>query len=383
MKLFSSTIIKGIVILLAIIFAGLVCYAVGAHYVGTAPHETAFQPFKQLNQPLGLQLELEGCFLRSQDPSGFVLKALSLSPQVKLSADRPVKVQFVMRNINTADTLVHGAAIDEKIPQEMAMRVSLEVQPSAPKTVTFRSTREKSEFDFYVIGDNRSYHKVMKEVFLQSNQERPLFIFHTGDLVKSATPESMLEHEDFSLKASVPYFTAIGNHDLDEDNKADDYLKLFGPTYYRFSYAGVLFIVLDNSEGFISFKQLNWLEDQLEDVSKFRRVIVFAHQPPLDPRRGRHHGMKPIIGGSYFLIKKLKKAHPNLLFICGHIHSYYDFRVNDIHVVISGGAGAGRSEPFPFYHYLVLQVRNNSIKQKLVQVDVEVGTATDQVTNGY
>jgi len=362
--LFSSRTFLRTAIGLVILFIVLLCYALVARHLGTAPHEFAFQPLIKLKQPQNLQLELQGCFLRSRDPSGFVLKALSLSPRVKITSEKPVNAQFVMRNIDHAQTDIHGATLVEVIPNEMAVRVSVSVKPSEPITVEFRPIFEKSEFEFYVIGDTHNRFDILKEALLASDKERPLFIFHVGDLVRPATEKTFSDHERFVLKAPVPYFTALGNHDLIEGDKPTHYLNIFGPTYYSFSYAASLFIVLDNTKGFISFKQLKWLKKQLADANMYRHIFVFAHQPPWDQRKGHHHSMKPIIGGIYFLTKMLTNAGVDL-FISGHIHTYSHFQMNGLNVLVSGGGGPRVYDPFPFHHYVAIRVRDNSITQQL------------------
>ena len=237
MKLFLSRIFKRTVLGLAIVFAVLLFYALGARHLVTVPHESAFQSFIKLKQPQNLKLELQGCFLRSKNPSEFVLKALSLSPKVKITSEKPVSTQFVMRNIDHTQTDIYGATLVEVIPKEMSVRVSASVKPSAPITVEFKPTYEKSEFDFYVIGDTHGRFEILREGLLASGKERPAFIFHVGDLVRPATEKTFLDHERFVLDAPVPYFTALGNHDLIEGDQSTLYVKIFGPPYYSFSYA--------------------------------------------------------------------------------------------------------------------------------------------------
>jgi hypothetical protein len=273
MRLFLPRNIRLTVIGLTLIVAALLSYALGARHLGTVPHESAFKPFIKLKQPEVIELNLEGCFLRRSDPSEFVLKALSPSPKVKISSEKPVKLKFVMRNIDQLRTEVLGATLVEAIPNEMAIRVFVYVNPSAPKTIEFRSTYEKSEFDFYIIGDTHGRFDILKEALLASVKERPAFIFNVGDIVRPSNEKSFLDHERFVMKGIIPYFTAIGNHDLIEGDKATHYLNIFGPTYYSFPYAGSLFIVLDNAKGFISFKQLKWLRKQLEDADKYRHIF--------------------------------------------------------------------------------------------------------------
>ena len=91
----------------------------------------------------------------------------------------------------------------------------------------------------------------------------------------------------------VPFFQAIGNHDMDYTARTDDqseskYKSLFGPAYYSFNRGKVHYVVLDdvffigkghNYIGYITETQLRWLEQDLSHVPHGSSVIVSLHIP--------------------------------------------------------------------------------------------------------
>jgi len=91
----------------------------------------------------------------------------------------------------------------------------------------------------------------------------------------------------------VPFFQAIGNHDMDYAARTDDqseskYKSLFGPAYYSFNRGKIHYVVLDdvffigkghNYIGYITETQLRWLEQDLNLVPKGSTVIVSLHIP--------------------------------------------------------------------------------------------------------
>jgi len=91
----------------------------------------------------------------------------------------------------------------------------------------------------------------------------------------------------------IPFFQAIGNHDMDYTARTDDqsqskYKSLFGPSYYSFNRGKIHYVVLDdvfflgkghNYIGYITENQLQWLEQDLKHVAAGSTVIVSLHIP--------------------------------------------------------------------------------------------------------
>jgi hypothetical protein len=91
----------------------------------------------------------------------------------------------------------------------------------------------------------------------------------------------------------VPFFQALGNHDMDYRLGGDEtsdatFSKHYGPTYYSFNRGKAHYVILDDVrylgvertyDGFISQAQLNWLAKDLKYVEKDALVIVCVHIP--------------------------------------------------------------------------------------------------------
>jgi hypothetical protein len=90
----------------------------------------------------------------------------------------------------------------------------------------------------------------------------------------------------------VPFFRVPGNHDYANPTMAREWVRRFGPSYYAFSYQGVLFLAL-NSELFSSYSnpghaveggdtqegQLRFIERTLARHRDARWTVVLLHQP--------------------------------------------------------------------------------------------------------
>ena len=93
--------------------------------------------------------------------------------------------------------------------------------------------------------------------------------------------------------SGIPFFYAVGNHDMDLGVRTNDYAKEsfkshFGPTYYSFDRGRVHYVVLDDNfyiarsylyVGYLEERQLRWLEQDLATVPAGRTVVVCLHIP--------------------------------------------------------------------------------------------------------
>ena len=113
-----------------------------------------------------------------------------------------------------------------------------------------------------------------------------------GDIVWDNLPL----YEDYNIavaKMGIPFFQALGNHDMDYRMGGDDtsdktFKEYFGPTYYSFNRGKAHYVVLDDVrylgkereyDGYISEEQLAWMEKDLALVPKDNLVIINLHIP--------------------------------------------------------------------------------------------------------
>jgi 3',5'-cyclic-AMP phosphodiesterase len=119
---------------------------------------------------------------------------------------------------------------------------------------------------------------------------RPSFVLHTGDLTHLAQGEEF-DTVDQLLKGvkSEKIFFVPGEHDVTDNGK--QYLERYGKGtmgqgWYSFDSHGVHFIGLvnvlsqgDGGLGLLGKEQLEWLEKDLQPLSKSTPIVVFAHVP--------------------------------------------------------------------------------------------------------
>ena len=111
------------------------------------------------------------------------------------------------------------------------------------------------------------------------------FVIITGDLVESGTFEdyAVLKSELEKLLGNIPYILTLGNH----DNKKAFYRgwlnKESNDSYNTINEIGGLRIIsfdnsqYKNSDGFISDKQYEWLENQLKDGTQKDTILMLHH----------------------------------------------------------------------------------------------------------
>ena len=142
-----------------------------------------------------------------------------------------------------------------------------------------------------------------------------------GDIVWDNLPL----YEDYNAavaKMGIPFFQALGNHDMDYRMGGDEtsdttFKQYFGPTYYSFNRGKAHYVVLDNVrylgkdreyDGYISEEQLTWMEKDLALVPKDNLVIINLHIPV-------HNAVK---NNSDFY--KILEAFTNVHVMSGHTH---------------------------------------------------------------
>lgn len=121
---------------------------------------------------------------------------------------------------------------------------------------------------------------------------KPSFILHTGDISHLSKPEEFDTVEQILKGASAKdVFYVPGEHDMLEDDNGKSFFKRYAPQspgsgWYSFDSHGVHFIALVNvlnlkagGFGSLGAEQLEWLEKDVQHLSKSTPIVVFAHVP--------------------------------------------------------------------------------------------------------
>jgi len=151
-------------------------------------------------------------------------------------------------------------------------------------------------------------------------------------------------------RMGIPFFQAVGNHDLDFDGVVDEattrtFSSRFGPRYYSFDRGAVRYVVLDDVFyhgtgyiGYLQLEQLRWLEADLADLEPGAPLIVAAHIPVRGTRHEREGAERPGVGASInnreLLYRLLEPFDAHV--VSGHTHENDHNWRGGVHEHVSG-----------------------------------------------
>lgn len=239
------------------------------------------------------------------------------------------------------------------------------------KEISKIKVADVDDFTFAVFGDNKGNYSFFEPLLHDIAQDKEIaFAIDVGDLVsggKRGQYRRFLNQIEKNL--AIPFLTAIGNHDLNNDSD-NNYRKIFGPTYYAFEIGQNYFIVLDaTTESGFDKVELQWLEDELKKIQTLKNCFIFMHVPPFDPRGNGFHKCLPEKDGKDLLdlLRFYKVSH----LFASHIHGYFSGVWEGVPYTITGGAGAklqGSDHQHFFHHYVKIHVHNGKVEMMVKQI---------------
>lgn len=191
-------------------------------------------------------------------------------------------------------------------------------------------------------------------------------------------------HKKSVEQMGFPTFQVLGNHDEDYDTRTDEgsqktFRANFGPEYYSFNKGSIHYVVLDNVfyqgmhsryMGYVTERQLKWLENDLSLVPVGSTVIVAVHisfeydrEKPAGSEGVALPDDSPVINAEHFYkILEPYKVH----IMSGHTHWNQAFERKNIFHHIHGaicGAWWGGETSFDGapLGYAVYEIRKDSI----------------------
>ncbi len=205
------------------------------------------------------------------------------------------------------------------------------------------------------------------------NKLKPDLILVGGDILYDALRRDLKDAEDqrvaFMEKADkfdAPLYYAIGNHDhfalynrkIESNHPLFGkkyYEKHFGARYYSFDHKGWHFITLDNMTvtddrkyiGRLDSIQLEWLKEDLDQVSDTTPVVIMAHVPLITTLSQWHgggtnpNGNRIAIENSDEIIKLFRDKNLKMI-LQGHIHYYEVLHILNKTTVISAPSFSGK-----------------------------------------
>jgi outer membrane protein assembly factor BamB len=139
----------------------------------------------------------------------------------------------------------------------------------------------------------------------------PRFAVVAGHNTKTATPDEFRDYRAATAAASVPVWSAPGNHDLGGYKRGgpnpkpsssvpyrdviDGYRQALGPEWYSFQYGPHHYVILENYRGLREPDQLSWLEQDLQLNAAGKRVVIVTHVPWNVPQTPEDDVVRPYL----------------------------------------------------------------------------------------
>ena len=201
----------------------------------------------------------------------------------------------------------------------------------------------QDKLEFVAIGDTGSRlpgQYTTAKALVKAYEDKPFeFVLLLGDNIYPHGDVSKYGEAGFTqpygplLKAGVPFYVSLGNHDVLFGHKAAQ-LKFFKmpSAYYVVKKGTADFFVIDTND--FGTTQQQWLKQSLK-ASNAPWKIVFGHHPILSS--GKHGPNKQLMATLAPILAEQKVN----LYLAGHDHNYERFKPQQgVTYVVSGGGGA-------------------------------------------
>lgn len=198
----------------------------------------------------------------------------------------------------------------------------------------------KTDFDVLIVGDPQMRSRASLDAFKEDIVEEmasynPEFALILGDIADNDL--TIYPYANAILNSlHYPVYKVFGNHDTayeapSDAEKANGFMRFFGPDYYSFTEGKVHFVVLNNVNyqgwnvqknapgsyfGGLSEMQYQWLEQDLSITPKDELIVLAMHIPLLE-----QYTYKKDIQRIFSMLKDRK----NLLALSGHLHAVENY----------------------------------------------------------
>jgi acid phosphatase type 7 len=255
-----------------------------------------------------------------------------------------------------------------------------------PKKTFSTLPADDKSFNFYLYGDTRGGHSRHRKLatMMDDNaaRDKSKFVLHTGDFVNHGYDWDMWAQNFFwpsgTLLDSLPIYTALGNHELNQKLYYDYFNMPNNESWYHFRQGSADFYAINTNVSFLpSSEQYKWFEEKLKS-STAPWKIVFFHHPPFSCTPSRKPGNKNV---RKYLVPLMEQYNVDVVLL-GHDHLYGRTRdINGVIYVTSGGGGAGlysgETDEFSEVcikknHYVHFIVTSTSLSWRAIDIEGEV-----------
>lgn len=217
-------------------------------------------------------------------------------------------------------------------------------------------------FSFVVITDTHIEHASQANLAALKDKIQPgdKFILVCGDITQCGFPEDYQAFYNDMNRIGLPYFTAIGNHDLFFGGW-NNYKQILGRSCYSFTAGPIRFICMDSANGTLGRKQKMWLESILKSKTEplccvFTHFEFFSTGPS---KKQQYTDIEEV----YYLMRLFETTGVNYVFM-GHSHVTDYRKINNVNYLNLSDFIANDGEKF----FVRVEVNSGEISYQRVKL---------------
>lgn len=224
-------------------------------------------------------------------------------------------------------------------------------------------------YSFAVMADSHLDYQNLAKALSQAKAKGAKFVIGIGDLSDVGSIDELTKTKAVYAESGLPYYAAPGDHDMwDSRNQKKDasqnFVDIFGLSYQAFTYKNTRFILINNADNYLGLDstQLQWIEDELKNLSNQQVQLVFAvadiplFHPSSDHVMGKTE--PKLKAQAEHLMSILSRAGVKEVFSADtHMYSSYQDPVNNLNMMTVGAVTSERNPQTP--RYVMVDVRED------------------------
>jgi len=212
--------------------------------------------------------------------------------------------------------LVHSGDVDDRFSENASLPDKSSLSFSDPV------------FSFIVITDTHVAGAAQSKLAALKDQVLPgdKFILVCGDISQCGYPEDYQAFCNLMDQTGLPYYTAIGNHDL-YFGGWHNYKQILGRSCYSVSAGPFRIVVLDSANGTLGRRQKEWLESVLHSKTESLCLMMTHFEFFSSGKDGLQQYTD--IEEVYYLMHLFETTGVNYVFM-GHSHRYDYRKINHV-----------------------------------------------------
>ena len=245
---------------------------------------------------------------------------------------------------------------------------------------------KEDEFTFAVVGNIENSIAIFDNRILEKiNNNQVDFILSTGNNLRDGDESKYRVFYRTLEKMNIPFLTAIGSSEIKDDGN-ENFYKYFGPFYFSFQIDDSYFIFVDTTENTNLNWQKQWLESELQQAQEYEKKFVVMNKTPLkiDTEYLIDDSIK------YIEDESLRDYYQNIFatydvnsVFSSNLELYHQKEIRGVNYFVSGGAGGELifDNEKSFYHYLLVDVKQEGIEVKVERLENNPGTLSKLMVN--